>query len=46
MIDAEHCNLLCNLAELVVREMERESAFILRTVNGLRTAPGERAKAR
>ena len=45
-IDAEQCNLLCNLAELVVREMERESAFILRTVIGLRNAPGDRAKAR
>ncbi len=35
-LDAEACNLLCNLAETTVRELERQNTFITRTLSGMK----------
>ena len=35
-LDAEACNLMCNLAETTVRELERQNTFITRTLSGMK----------
>ena len=35
-LDAEACNVMCNLAETTVRELERQNTFITRTLSGMK----------